>query len=172
MKDGVVFAKADPSKRMAYAEILKRYGKKEAQSTSFVKPGIERGMDQTGSPTGQTDPSKPMGYAFHGFGCQMCEVHVDPDLRMARVVRWQAAFAVGKILNEKTLTSQIIGGIVWGVGMGLMEETLLDGRYGRFMNSNLAVVPRADQQGRALHRRDPRSRGGPLRIAPRREGRG
>ena len=138
VKDGVVFAKADPSKRMSYADILSRYGKKEASATAFVKPGIERGKGQPGAPTAQTDPNKPDGSAFHGFGAQFCEVHVDPDLRMARVVRWVGAFALGKILNEKTLRSQIHGGIVWGVGMGLMEETYLDGRYGRFVNSNLA----------------------------------
>ena len=138
VKDGVVFAKADPSKRMSYAQILQRYGKQEANATSFVKPGIERGKDQPGSPLAQSDPNKSGGSAFHGFGAQFCEVHIDPDLRMVRVARWSAAFALGKVLNEKTLRSQLYGGIVWGIGMGLMEETYLDARYGRFMNSNLA----------------------------------
>jgi xanthine dehydrogenase YagR molybdenum-binding subunit len=41
-------------------------------------------------------------------------------------------------LNEKTLRSQFHGGIVWGIGMGLMEETYKDHRFGRFLNSNLA----------------------------------
>ena len=138
VKDGVVFAKADPKRRMSYAQILKRYGKREAQATAFVKPGIERGREQPSSPTAQSDPNKPDGNAFTGFGAQFCEVHVDPDLRMVRVARWTGAFALGKVLNEKTLRSQLHGGIVWGIGMGLMEETLLDARYGRFVNSNLA----------------------------------
>ena len=138
VKDGVVFAKADPKRRMSYAAILKRYGKREASSTSFVKPGLERGTGQSGSPLSMPDPNKQEGSAFHGFGAHFCEVHIDPDLRMVRVARWNAAFALGKVLNEKTLRSQMIGGIVWGIGMGLLEETYLDARYGRFMNSNLA----------------------------------
>ena len=102
-----------------------------------MKSGIERG-NQSGSPQAQDDPNKKGGNAFHGFGAQFCEVHVDPDLRTARVARWTGAFALGKILNEKTLRSQLHGGIVWGIGMGLMEETYLDGRFGRFVNSNLS----------------------------------
>ena len=77
-------------------------------------------------------------YSFHGFGAQFCEVHVDPELRTIRVARWTGAFAVGKPLNAKTLRSQLQGGIVWGIGMGLLEETVMDPRYGRFLNSNLA----------------------------------
>ena len=77
-------------------------------------------------------------YSFHGFGAQFCEVHVDPDLRMVKVARWTGAFALGKVLNAKTLHSQLVGGIVWGIGMGLLEETVMDPRYGRYLNSNLA----------------------------------
>ena len=137
-KDGRIVSKKDPSKSMSYVEILARYGKKEASATSFVKPGIERGLNQPGSPLAQTDPNKSDGSSFHGFGAQFCEVHVDPELRMIKVARWTAAFALGKVLNEKTLRSQLHGGIVWGIGMGLLEETHTDHRFGRFLNSNLA----------------------------------
>ncbi len=77
-------------------------------------------------------------YSFHGFGAQFCEVHIDPELRTIKVARWVGAFALGKVLNEKTLRSQLYGGIVWGIGMGLLEESLLDPRYGRYVNSSLA----------------------------------
>lgn len=137
VENGVVYAKADRSRHMSYVEILRRYNKVQADATAFVKSGIERG-NQSGSPQAQEDPNKKGGNAFHGFGAQFCEVHVDPDLRMARVVRWTGAFALGKVLNEKTLRSQLHGGIVWGIGMGLMEETYLDGRFGRFVNTSLA----------------------------------
>ncbi len=137
VEDGVAYAKADRSRRMSYVEILRRYNKVQADATAFVKSGIERG-GQSGSPQAQEDPNKKGGSAFHGFGAHFCEVHVDPDLRMARVARWTGAFALGKVLNEKTLRSQLHGGIVWGIGMGLTEETYLDGRFGRFLNSNLA----------------------------------
>jgi xanthine dehydrogenase YagR molybdenum-binding subunit len=31
-----------------------------------------------------------------------------------------------------------MGGVVWGLGMALHEETLVDHRFGRMMNSNIA----------------------------------
>jgi xanthine dehydrogenase YagR molybdenum-binding subunit len=49
-----------------------------------------------------------------------------------------SAVAAGRILNEKTARSQIIGGTVGGIGMALLEETIMDGATGRFVNANLA----------------------------------
>jgi xanthine dehydrogenase YagR molybdenum-binding subunit len=46
--------------------------------------------------------------------------------------------AAGRIINPKTAHSQIMGGIVWGIGMALHEETLIDHRFGRVMNANIA----------------------------------
>jgi xanthine dehydrogenase YagR molybdenum-binding subunit len=54
------------------------------------------------------------------------------------VTRIVGAVAAGKILNPKTARSQIMGGIVFGIGMALHEESLLDHRLGRFMNRNIA----------------------------------
>jgi xanthine dehydrogenase YagR molybdenum-binding subunit len=45
---------------------------------------------------------------------------------------------VGKVLNEKTARSQIQGGVVWGVGMALLERTDIDPRSGRYVNADLA----------------------------------
>src|SRR5258707_172776 len=44
----------------------------------------------------------------------------------------------GKIMNPKTSHSQEMGGVVWGIGMALMEATDIDHRYGRMMTSTLA----------------------------------
>ena len=41
-------------------------------------------------------------------------------------------------MNAKTGLSQLQGGIVWGVSQALFEESLLDPRFGRFANANLA----------------------------------
>ena len=64
------------------------------------------------------------------------EVKVDEELDIIRVTRVVNAVAAGRILNTKTAHSQIIGGVVWGIGMALHEETLMDHRFGRFMNAN------------------------------------
>ena len=66
------------------------------------------------------------------------EVKVDEELGQVRVTRVTAAVAAGRIINPKTARSQILGGVVMGIGMALHEETMIDHRLGRFMNHNLA----------------------------------
>ena len=66
------------------------------------------------------------------------EVHVDEDLGTIRVTRVVSAVAAGRVVNPKTATSQILGGVVWGVGMALHEEALTDHRLGRIVNHDLA----------------------------------
>jgi xanthine dehydrogenase YagR molybdenum-binding subunit len=82
-------------------------------------------------------------YARHAFGAQFAEVRVDPDLRTIKVSRWVGAFDCGKVVNAKTARSQLIGGIVFGIGMALMEETRIDPEFGRPVNANIAeyLVP-------------------------------
>ena len=63
---------------------------------------------------------------------------VDPDLGQIRVTRIVGAYGVGNILNAKTARSQLLGGIVFGIGMALLEETVVDPRIGRVMNADLA----------------------------------
>ncbi|HTB44899.1 MAG TPA: molybdopterin cofactor-binding domain-containing protein [Acetobacteraceae bacterium] len=55
-----------------------------------------------------------------------------------RVNRWVAAFDAGQVLNAKTAHSQLIGGITFGIGMALLEETHVDAETGRIVNSNVA----------------------------------
>jgi xanthine dehydrogenase YagR molybdenum-binding subunit len=66
------------------------------------------------------------------------EVKVDEELGVVRVTRVVSAVAAGRILNTKTGRSQILGGVVWGIGMALHEETLIDHAFGRIMNANIA----------------------------------
>jgi xanthine dehydrogenase YagR molybdenum-binding subunit len=66
------------------------------------------------------------------------EVKVDEELGVIRVTRVVSAVAAGRILNTKTGRSQILGGVVWGIGMALHEETLIDHAFGRIMNANIA----------------------------------
>ena len=66
------------------------------------------------------------------------EVKVDEQLGVIRVTRVVSAVAAGRILNTKTARSQIMGGVVWGIGMALHEETLIDHNFGRIMNANIA----------------------------------
>jgi xanthine dehydrogenase YagR molybdenum-binding subunit len=66
------------------------------------------------------------------------EVQIDEDLGTIMVTRVVSAIASGRILNPKTARSQIMGGVVWGIGMALEEESVIDQKIGRFMTHNLA----------------------------------
>ena len=85
----------------------------------------------------QAKESQSGVYSFHSFGAHFCEVRVDPDLGTVRVARFLGCYGVGRVLNLKTATSQMHGGITWGISMALQEETHMDARYGRYVNANL-----------------------------------
>jgi xanthine dehydrogenase YagR molybdenum-binding subunit len=76
--------------------------------------------------------------AMHAFGAVFVEVHIDPDVGTIRVPRIVSAYGIGRVMNRKTAHSQLMGGIVWRIGMGLMEKTEMDWRFGRAVNANLA----------------------------------
>jgi xanthine dehydrogenase YagR molybdenum-binding subunit len=75
---------------------------------------------------------------MRSFGAVFAEVRVDRDLGIVRVPRVAATYSVGRLLNRKTGINQLQGGIVWGIGMALMEESFLDKRNGRIVNADLA----------------------------------
>ncbi len=120
IEDGRVAKKGDAAHGEPFQDLLKRAGKRALEAKVENKPSSEREKYQT-----------------RAFGAQFVEVKVDPDLGQARVTRAVGAFACGKILNAKTARSQFIGGIVWGIGMALTEETRFDRRLGRIMNADL-----------------------------------
>jgi xanthine dehydrogenase YagR molybdenum-binding subunit len=77
-------------------------------------------------------------HARNTHSAVFAEVKVDEQLGVIRVTRVVSAVAAGRILNTKTGRSQIMGGVVWGIGMALHEETMMDHRFGRIMNPNIA----------------------------------
>ena len=88
--------------------------------------------------TAGPDPETKKKYAGYTHSAIFAEVRVDEDLGTVRVTRVVNAVAAGRILNPKTARSQVLGGVVLGIGMALEEESVLDHRLGRFMNHNLA----------------------------------
>ena len=77
-------------------------------------------------------------FSTHAFGAQFVELKIDPDLGTIRVTRAVGAFAAGRILNAKTARSQLMGGMVWGIGLALLEKTERDRVTGRAVTRDLA----------------------------------
>lgn len=120
-EDGWLIDRQRPERREAMVTIIARHGGAAIEAHSDEQPGEERRQ-----------------YAMHSFGAVFVEVHVDPDLGTIRVPRVVGVYGVGRLMNQKTGHSQLMGGIVWGLGMGLMEKTEMDWRNGRAVNANLA----------------------------------
>jgi xanthine dehydrogenase YagR molybdenum-binding subunit len=117
--DGWVSA-AD-GRKDSVAALAGRHGKDPLVGRASVKPGDEKDA-----------------YSMHSFGAIFAEVAVDDRLGVVRLRRLIGAYAVGNVLNAKTARSQLLGGMVWGAGMALFEESLRDPRDGRVVNANLA----------------------------------
>ncbi|SHH72823.1 xanthine dehydrogenase family protein molybdopterin-binding subunit [Massilia sp. CF038] len=120
-ENGWLSVRGAPERREAMAALVARNGGKPVEADSESAPGDEKKQ-----------------YSMHAFGAVFVEVHVDPELGTIRVPRVVGAYGVGKLINKKTGHSQLLGGVVWGLGMGLMEKTEIDGRTGRALNANLA----------------------------------
>ena len=100
--------------------LVARHGGTALETTAESKPGPEREQ-----------------YSMHSFGAVFVEVRVDRDLGIVRVPRVTGVYGVGTVLNAKLARSQMLGGVVWGVGMALLEESMRDERDGRIVNGNL-----------------------------------
>jgi xanthine dehydrogenase YagR molybdenum-binding subunit len=109
----------------------------------LLKNGSEGAADTTEDVRGDA------GFARHAFGAQFAEVLVDMDTGEVRVPRLLGVFAAGRIIDATLARSQLIGGMTMGLGMALMEQTVIDAGSGDFLNHDLAqyhVAANADVQ--------------------------
>ena len=94
------------------------------------------------SAEGKTQPSwedpKSKGVSLHSYGCQFVEVEWEPEIARLRVSRVETVIDGGRIINKRAATNQIMGAVVMGVGMGLLEQTVYDHRTGQPINGSMA----------------------------------
>ncbi|MBV8392051.1 MAG: xanthine dehydrogenase family protein molybdopterin-binding subunit [Alphaproteobacteria bacterium] len=77
-------------------------------------------------------------FSQYSYGAHFAEVGVDTSTGEVRLRRMLGVFDVGRALNAKTARSQLIGGMIWGVGSALHEDAVVDTRSGAFVNDDLA----------------------------------
>jgi len=120
-ENGKIFHASNPSASEAYTDLLARHGGKPIGAIAMTQPGQD--IEQ---------------YSVHSWGAVFAEVAVDETLGMSHVRRVVAVYDIGTLLSGKTGHNQLIGGIVWGISLALLEHTHIDPRYGRPVNNNLA----------------------------------
>ena len=123
--DGRIVLKSDISVSVGYGEAMSAGGLDQIEVEETASGGITGMISQ-------------MRKSRNTHSAIFAEVKVDEQLGVVRVTRIVIAVAAGRIINPKTARSQILGGVVMGIGMALHEETLMDASLGRFMNHNLA----------------------------------
>ena len=81
---------------------------------------------------------KQHGYKSYTHSAIFVEVEVDEDFGTVSVRRIVSAIAGGRIINHEAARNQIMGGMVWGIGMAVQEQAEVDHQFGRVMNHNFA----------------------------------
>jgi xanthine dehydrogenase YagR molybdenum-binding subunit len=158
--NGRIFLKGDSNKGESYTALLNRKGmakiEAEAKTDVSTRQQTTQNAAPAGSPEAKTEEEsknnkavqedqntdrKP--YAFHSFGAQFAKVLVDPELGEVRVEKMVGVMDIGKVMNLKTATNQIMGGMIFALGMALMENTQYDPNNGRVVTRDLAqyLVP-------------------------------
>lgn len=118
---GRVFLKATPSRGEAVAALIARNGGKPIEAEGSAELPQERNS-----------------FSSQSFGAVFAEVAVDKTTHMVKVRRVVGTYDIGTLMNKQTGANQLQGGIVWGIGFALHEQTYVDPTGGRPVNENLA----------------------------------
>jgi xanthine dehydrogenase YagR molybdenum-binding subunit len=121
-QDGRIALAADPARGVTIAEAM------QAAEADRID----------GKGTSGPDAATMLKYVSYTHSAVFAEVRVDEELGVVRVTRVVCGVGAGRILNPRTARSQILGGIVMGIGMALHEEAMTDHAFGRIVNHNLA----------------------------------
>jgi xanthine dehydrogenase YagR molybdenum-binding subunit len=123
--NGYVHRKGKPSEGgIPFAELLK-----------LAKVAAATG---DGKSAALADDPKASAFSTHSFGAQFVEVEWDPGIAHLRVSRVVTVMDCGKVINLRAARNQIEGAVMMGIGMGMLEHTVYDQRYGSPLNANLA----------------------------------
>jgi xanthine dehydrogenase YagR molybdenum-binding subunit len=120
LSDGMVVAKQNKSRAVSIADAMRHGGVDRIEHEKLA------------------EFKEDNKHARNTHSAIFAEVKVDEQLGIIRVTRVVNAVAAGRIINTKTAASQIMGSVVWGIGMALHEETVVDHNFGRVMNANIA----------------------------------
>jgi xanthine dehydrogenase YagR molybdenum-binding subunit len=154
---GKIFMASSPGTGETYQQLLARKGMPvlETEITTNVSTregsappaggGAKEGdkQDQQSAAVKADEGVDHKKYAFHSFGAHFAKVLVDPSLGTVRVAKIVGVMDIGKVLNLKTANNQIMGGMIFGIGMALMEGTIYDPTNGRVVTRDLSdyLVP-------------------------------
>jgi xanthine dehydrogenase YagR molybdenum-binding subunit len=134
--DGAAEKLEDAFRRMGVSSI-EEYGE-------FVPQGLDpKAMSNLYAGTSTSTGGPHGAKVMYAMGAEFVEVRVHAATCEIRVPRIVGAFAAGRLMNTRTVRSQLMGGMIWGISSALHEATEIDAKRGRYVNDNLAdyLVP-------------------------------
>jgi xanthine dehydrogenase molybdenum-binding subunit len=118
LRDGVVFVTESPEIRIPLSHVIRRHRDQIVTGESKLRAGSTTQI-------------------INSFAAHFAEVEVDPETGVVRVLRYVAVHDSGRIIHPEAARSQIVGGVVQGLGYALMEEIPMDPESGAPQTLNL-----------------------------------
>jgi xanthine dehydrogenase YagR molybdenum-binding subunit len=119
-------------------ELITKSGKQFYVRPTAAQLMISENLNEFQTRADAKPPQDADKYSTHAFNANFAEVWVNDSTGIVKIPRFVAATGAGRILNPKTSDSQVIGGVIWGIGMALTEESILDPRWGNFVTRSFA----------------------------------
>jgi xanthine dehydrogenase YagR molybdenum-binding subunit len=91
----------------------------------------------------ELDAETAQTYEMHCFGAHFCEVRVNRFTGEPRVTRFTTVVDAGRVVNARATRSQLVGGVIFGIGQALLEKDPFELETGRLAAANMAdyMVP-------------------------------
>ena len=128
IRNGWAYGKGNPGKKIAFRDLARECYERGA---NISHTGYFR------APKNEFDHERGIGaaYANYSFASHVTEVEVDTETGEVKVLKVTPAYDVGFAINPMLCESQIHGGIAQGLGLGLMEDLII--QDGIVRNPNL-----------------------------------
>jgi len=128
------FKVAGTDRKLAFHELALNAYTGHKFPTSELEPGLKESAFW--DPTNFTFPA----------GAHICEVEIDPDTGVTRIVNFVAVDDFGKVINPMIVEGQVQGGITQGIGQALLEHGVYDPGSGQLLTGSYMdyTMPRAD----------------------------
>jgi len=112
--------------------------KKSSKNITLAALLSKNNMQELTAETESKDTEEAKKYSIYSFSVHFVKVLVNPNLGKIKLAHVVSCADVGTVISEKTAAGQMTGGAVGGIGMALMEDLVIDHRFGRAINNNLA----------------------------------
>jgi xanthine dehydrogenase YagR molybdenum-binding subunit len=123
VKNEMVIASSDPSIKITIVDLLQ------------LSP--DKQIDLMIASTGKT--AEQLKFTSNSFSSHYVKLAVNPKDGTIKILQVVTTGDAGKIISPKTARSQMIGGVVGGIGMALTEQLEMDHVSGQIINASFGA---------------------------------